>query len=129
VDHERRTVSDAEDAKPTSHHFYIGTLDAIQAVLRVRVWGPGQIPDDVKKSLSTARFGEAIESQSVAEMGRFMISKKIRGAGLLLGSVAMGSMRFLVEEMNVGLSFNYCCPGLVPYYRKIGFRPYGGDLV
>jgi hypothetical protein len=129
VDHERRMVCDDEDERPWSHHLYVGTPEAIDAVIRLRVWGPGEAPDSLAKSLSFERFGPAIQAMTVAEIGRFMISQKKRGAPLLLASLAYESYLLLGRDKAVDLAFSYCRPGLVPYYRRLGARPYGGEPV
>ena len=129
VDHERRMVCDDEDEAPWSHHLYVGEPGNIEGAIRLRAWGPGEIPDAMRRDLSIERFGPAIEHMTIAELGRFMIARQRRGAAMLLGSMAYETYLFLGREMKVDLAFSYCRPGLVPYYRRLGSRPYGGDLV
>src|SRR5665213_76010 len=44
VDHAGRRVCDDEDERPHSHHFYVGTPERIEGIVRLRVWEPGAMP-------------------------------------------------------------------------------------
>ncbi len=127
VDHERRMVRDSEDDQPYTHHFYVGSLDAIEGVVRVRVWGPGEMPEAFAKKLSMHLFGPAQARLRTSEIGRFMIDPRRRGS-LVLPSMARHTYEFLAGEAKVDLSFCYSRPGMVDYYRRLGSRPYGADL-
>ncbi len=128
VDHERRMVRDAEDDKPYSHHFYAGSLDSIEGVVRLRVWNAGEMPDEMAGKLSMHLFGPARARLRTSEIGRFMIDPKRRGS-LVLPSMARRTYEFLANVRQVDVSFCYCRPGLVDYYRRLGARPYGAELV
>lgn len=128
VDHRRRMVCDAEDEKHYTHHFYVGEPDAIEGVVRLRVWGAGEMPQDMATKLSLDLFGAATSRLRTSEIGRFMIDPKRRGS-LILPSMARRTYEFLAAEQEVDLSFCYCRPGLVDYYRRLGARPYGAELV
>ena len=52
-------VRDSEDDQPYSHHFYVGSPDAIEGVVRVRAWSPGEMPEAFAKKLSMHLFGPA----------------------------------------------------------------------
>ncbi len=69
-----------------------------------------------------------IEERSVAEIGRFMIRRSMRGK-LILASFARFSYDYLAGEKEMDLVFCYCAPGLVRYYRRLGARPFGGRVV
>ena len=127
VDHDRRMVRDAEDDQPYTHHFYVGSIDAIEGVVRLRVWDPGAMPLAFAKKLSLHLFGPAQARLRTSEIGRFMIDPRRRGS-LVLPSMARRSYEFLAHESNADLSFCYCRPGLVDYYRRLGARPYGAEL-
>jgi hypothetical protein len=127
VDHARRMVRDDEDDKPTAHHFYVGSPDDIEGVVRLRVWEPGQIPPAFAKKLSMHLFGAAQARLRTSEIGRYMIDPRRRGS-LVLPSMARRTYEFLANEQKVDLSFCYCRPGLVDYYRRLGARPYGAEL-
>lgn len=128
VDHAKRLVRDAEDEQPYSHHFYAGPPDRIEGVMRLRVWGPGEMPPGIADKLSLARFGPAQERLRTCELGRFMIDPRSRGSLVLL-AMARRTYEFLAGESRVDVSFCTCRPGLVNYYRRLGGRPYGAPLV
>jgi len=127
VDHENRMVRDAEDDKDYSIHLYVGTLDEIMGVLRIRFWKRGAIPDYEMKALSLHLFPD-INKLAVAEMGRLMVKRTMRGF-FILPSLALETYQILVGEKNVDFVFLYCRPGLVRHYRRLGARPYVGNLV
>ncbi len=129
VDHQRRMVCEDEDEAPWSHHLYVGSLDSIEASVRLRIWKPGEVPATMWEVLSLDRFGPVMGQMTIAELGRFMISSQKRGGSILLGSLAYATYTYLGAQHEVDLSFSYCRPGLVPYYRRLGGRPYGGSLI
>lgn len=128
VDHQRRMVRDAEDEQPYSHHFYAGSLKKIEGVVRVRVWAPEAMPEEMADKLAMHLFGPAQARLRTSEIGRFMIDPECRGA-LVLPSMARCVYEFLANEQAADVSFCYCRPGLVNYYRRLGARPYGAPLV
>ena len=128
VQHDRKMVCDAEDDKPYTFHFFAGSIHDIEGVVRVRVWGPGEMPQEMQHKLSMPLFGPAQGRLRTSEIGRFMIDPKRRGA-LVLPSMARAVYEFLANEQRADLSFCYCRPGLVNYYRRLGARPYGAALV
>jgi CRP-like cAMP-binding protein len=127
VDHAQRMVRDSEDDRPTAHHFYVGSPDAIEGSVRLRVWDPGAMPPAFAKKLSLDLFGPAQARLRTSEIGRFMIDPQRRGS-LVLPSMARETYEFLARDCNVDVSFCYCRPGLVDYYRRLGARPYGAEL-
>lgn len=127
VDHERRMVRDEDDEKEGTLHLYAGSVNEIVGALRIRIWEPGDIPDYDFHTFSLELF-PGIERLRVAEIGRFMISRTIRGRLVLL-SIMQEAYKQLAGEKKVDLTFLYCRPGLVRYYRKFGARPYSGKLV
>ncbi|TWO73409.1 cyclic nucleotide-binding domain-containing protein [Caenimonas sedimenti] len=124
VDSERRMVTDIEDEKPYSHHFYVGSPADLEGVVRVRVWEPKQMPEAEAKKYSPHLLGPAEGRLRTAEVGRYMIDPKRRGS-LVLPSMARVTYEFLAGEANVDISFCYCRPGLLDYYRRLGARTYG----
>lgn len=128
VDHERRMVRDTEDDQPHAHHFYVGLPNDMEGVVRLRVWGPGEMPSELAGKLSMHLFGPAQARLRTCEVGRFMIDPKRRGS-LVLPSMARRTYEFLAREQEVDVSFCNCRPGLVDYYRRLGARPYGAEPV
>jgi hypothetical protein len=127
VDHKRRMVHDADDEKECTIHLYMGTADEIVGALRISIWEPGSIPEHYFHKYSLELF-PGIDEMRVAEMGRFMISRSIRGRLVLL-SMMQESYRIVAGGKEADLAFLCCRPGLVRYYRKFGARPYSGRLV
>jgi len=127
VDHERRWVHDDDDDAPYTTLLYTGTPQEVTGTVRLRHWEPGQVPGYDFKQLSMHVFPD-IQERHVAELGRFMIRPNLRGK-LILPAITHAAYEFLVGERHSELLFCYCSPGLVPLYRKLGARPYGGAMI
>ncbi len=124
---DREWVHDADDEKPYSTILYSGSVDDMTGSVRLRHWRPGEVPQAEAEALSMHLFPD-IDQRRVAEIGRFMIRRSLRGR-LLLASFARAAYDQLAGEERSDLTFCYCSPGLVRYYRKLGARPFGGVLV
>jgi hypothetical protein len=122
VDHENRWVHDDEDEKPYTFHAYTGTPDHITGSMRLRFWPPGSVPEHERHLFAMDQI-PGIETLSVAEGDRFMISRGLRGR-LILPSMMRTMFEILVVDQGADLVFCCCGPGLVRHYRKLGFRPY-----
>ncbi len=127
VDHERKVVRTDADDEPGAHHFYIGEGDDLVACTRIRVFQPSQVPKKLFESLSLHLFDD-IDSRTVAEVARYAIRRDRRGP-LVLPSLARATYEFISGVEGVDMSFCYCRPGLVRYYRRMGARPYGATYV
>lgn len=127
VDHAARMVRDDEDEKPTAHHFYVGSPESLEGVVRLRVWEPGGMPPSFAKKMSMHLFGPAQARLRASEIGRFMIDPARRSGSLMLPSMARTTYEFLAADRQADVSFCYCRPGLVDYYRRLGARPYGAE--
>ncbi len=126
ADDERKWLKDDDDDAPYSMLLYCGTPDNITATARVCVWDAGQIPDKAKVRLSTHLI-PAIESYNTAEVTRFIIDPKARGR-FLLPSLIIRGYEYLAGSAGTDLAFFQCIPALVPHFRRLGTRPYGGTL-
>jgi hypothetical protein len=126
-DHDRKWVCDPDDEKETATLLYSGSPDDITGTVRLRHWPPGTVPPDIMHELSMDHFPD-IEQRTVAEIGRFMIRKSMRGK-LLLASFAQTAYDLLCGRHQVELVFCYCAPTLVNHYRKLGARPFGGHMI
>lgn len=124
VDHAQRMVRDADDEAPCATHLYVGEASRPTASLRIRAWGPGEVPATMAELLSLDLF-PGIEKLTVAEVGRFIIRPSARGK-LIMPAFAAPLYAHMAGEKKVDLAFLYCRPGLVKYYRRIGGRPYCG---
>ena len=127
VDHDRRWVWDSEDVKPYTSILYSGSTDDMTGTVRLRHWQPGEVPEYDVREMSMDLIPDLAERHT-SEVGRFMIRKSLRGR-LLLAAFARAAYDLLCGEQQTELSFCYCAPGLVNYYRKLGARPFGGRLV
>lgn len=126
VDHVRKVVCDEDDEQECSVLLYTGPLEEISATVRLRIWQPGRIPRHEFDMLSMSKF-PGIEERTISELGRLMIRPTLRGKLLLPSLVRSVYERGVAAGVDLG--FCYCAPGLVPHYRKLGFRPYAAPLV
>lgn len=123
VCHDTETLRDAFDHAPNVRHLYVGPPDAIQGVLRIILWAPGQV-DEEFAALYAMDTIPGIDALATAEIGRLMIRPTLRGR-MVLPSLATAAYELMVREHDVSLAFCECRPGLIASYRKLGFRPYG----
>ncbi|HXI56076.1 MAG TPA: cyclic nucleotide-binding domain-containing protein [Polyangia bacterium] len=126
ADHQRRWIRDPEDEAPGTVLFYCGSPDEIVGTLRVETWQPGQVPPEVAARFSMHLF-PGIDACATGEASRLMVERRLRGK-LILPALARAAYRHTAEKMAL-LVFAYCAPGLVPGYRRLGYRPYPGDLI
>lgn len=124
-DHERRMLIDPVDEAPFARYLYVGEPDDIRAVARVLAWQPGQVPHAYFEEYAMDRFPN-IAALGTSEVGRFAIRSGFRGK-LVLPALAVAIYDLLARE-GVDLCFNRCRPTLLPYYRRLGARPYGAPL-
>ncbi len=95
--------------------------------LRLQVWDPGRIPEDVFQRFSLHLF-PGIDAYKVSEAGRLVVRPDMRG-GHLLASLALAAFEHVVANHDVFVCFLYCSPGLVRAYMRLGFRPYPGYVI
>jgi hypothetical protein len=127
-DHRRRHVHDEEDDKPYTILLY--TADdhgALTGTIRVRHWGPGEVPEKDWNTFSMELF-EGLADLGTAELGRLMVRPDRRGQ-LALVSIACALFQLNATELGVDVAFLNCATGLVRHYRLLGFRTYAGRLV
>ncbi len=127
ADHVRRWLPHEEDEKPYTTLLYSGAPGAVTGVVQIRAWEPGQVPPRDHEALSLDLF-PGIERLRVAQIGRLMIRRSLRGT-LLLPSLLRAGYEFLAGEALTDLAFVDCAPGLVRHYRRLGALPYGGKLL
>ncbi|MFT7518563.1 MAG: CRP-like cAMP-binding protein [Kiritimatiellia bacterium] len=127
VDHEQRTVCDAEDYLPTARHVYAGTPEAIKGAGRLFVWDPQQVPQDWFDSYGMQAFPN-IGDLRTCQLGRLAIGPGFRGK-LILPSMISFMYEMMVRDEDVQLLFCDCRPSLMKYYRRLGCRPYGAKLM
>ncbi len=127
VDHDARLIRNADDELDTAHHFYVGAVEDVLGVVRVRVWRPGEVPARELEVHDLPRLGPALERLTVGEVGRFMIRADQRG-GLALPALGYATYPFLARDHRIDISVMTCRPPLVPYYRQLGAREFGANL-
>ena len=126
ADHGTRRVDDPIDDDPAATHLYAGTPDALQGVMRVLCWGPGQVDAQVYAECSMDRF-PGIDGLAVCELGRGMVSREARGGVVLLALIQRAVE--VAAAAGSDLLFLFCVPNLVPHYQRLGARPFGGRTV
>jgi hypothetical protein len=128
ADHGRRLVHDLEDDRDYTTLLYTAAEDgSLTGTMRLRRWGPGEVPAKDWDAFSMERF-EGLGELTTAELGRLMITPDQRGK---LGLVSLGcaAYQLCAGEFGVDVGFINCATGLVRHYRLLGFRTYAGRLV
>ena len=126
VDHENRMIRDSDDETPGSVLFYTASKGEVTGTVRAVVWGADQVPDEISHRFSFPLFPD-IDRLVTAETSRLLIDRSVRGT-LILPALSRAMYEHMIGE-GVALVFAYCAPGLVRAYRKLGYRPYSGELV
>jgi len=126
-DHGRQVVHDEEDDKPYTTLLYTDDgAGRLTGTLRIRRWGPGEVPEKDWEAFSMERF-DGLAELGTAEIGRLMIGRGHRGQ---LGLLSMACAVYqLCAAGGVDAAFINCATGLVRHYRLLGFRSYAGRLV
>jgi N-acyl-L-homoserine lactone synthetase len=126
VDHERRMIYDEDDVSEGAVLFYTQSKGEITGTVRAVVWRPGEAPDAIRERFSFDIF-PGVASLTTAETSRLLIDRSVRGS-LVLPALARAMYEYMIGQ-DVALVFAYCAPGLVRAYRKLGYRPYAGELI
>ena len=127
IDHEHAWIRDPEDEQEGVSIFYTGTEETMTGSLRLQVWDPGRIPEDIFQRFSLHLF-PSIDAYKVSEAARLVVRPEMRG-GHLLASLALAAFEHGVAYHDVFVCFLYCSPGLVRAYMRLGFRPYPGYVI
>lgn len=126
ADHARGWVRDADEDAPHVTLLYTGSVGEVSGTIRVDSWRPGAVP-----SASAQRYGiqdaTALRELPLAEASRLMVRRQLRGK-LIMPALARAAFERSIR-LGVTVSFAYCAPGLVSGYRRLGYRPYGADLI
>ena len=123
ADHGRRWVYDAEDDEPYTILLYTADDGGnLTGTVRVRHWGPGEVPEHDWEIFSMERF-DGLSGLGTAEIGRLMIKPDRRGQ-LGLVSIACALYQLAAAELAVDVGFINCATGLVRHYRLLGFRTF-----
>jgi CRP-like cAMP-binding protein len=128
ADHRTRQVHDIEDDRPYTTLLYTADGDGdLTGTIRVRHWGPGEVPEKDWEAFSMDRF-EGLSELGTAELGRLMVKPDRRGQ-LGIVSIACALYQLNATELDIDVAFLNCATGLVRHYRLLGFRTYAGKLV
>jgi hypothetical protein len=127
ADHRTRHVHDVEDDRPYTTLLYTADDDELTGTIRIRRWGPGEVPEKDWETFSMDRF-EGLGELGTAELGRLMIRPDHRGQ-LGIVSIACALYQLGATELDIDVAFLNCATGLVRHYRLLGFRTYAGKLV
>lgn len=126
ADHVHQWVRDQDEDEPQVTLLYTGSPAAVTGTLRVDSWSPGTMP-----SHSAQKYGithaSGLLGMHLAEASRLMVRRQLRGK-LIMPALARAAFSLGVTR-TVRVSFAYCAPGLVRGYRRLGYRPYGSELI
>ena len=126
VDHEKKWIKDPQDESEDSIILYTKSGEDVTGTMRIDTFRFGAASEEMVERFSLKLFPFEPD-ELLCEIGRLIISRKHRGL-LVLPSIAKKCYD-LVFQLKIRYSFQYCAPGLVNHYRKLGFRPYAGDLI
>lgn len=126
ADHEHGWIRDPDEEQQSVVLFYTGTTSEVTGTLRVDTWAPGHAPLAVARRYGFEEL-PALVAQPIAEASRLMVRRALRGK-LIVPALARRAFTYAVDR-GVLASFAYCAPGLVTGYRRLGYRPYGADLI
>ena len=125
IDHAAQEVRDSDDDHAI--HLYVGAIDNIEGVMRVRIWPQGSVPEDAHDHYSLDRLGAALDGLVLADVCRLMIRQDRRASGVL--PALCYELLDRVAAQGVDLLFLSCRPALVRHYAQLGARAFGGRMI
>lgn len=126
ADDEKGWIRDPDEDEPHAVLLYTGSPADVTGTLRVDTWLAGTVPRRVAQRYGFHGSKRLLE-QPAAEASRLMVRRQLRGQ-LIVPALARRAFAHAVER-GVRLSYAYCAPGLLAGYRRLGYRPYGPDLI
>lgn len=127
ADHAHGMLRSELDEDPQTLLFFIGPADAPLGTLRVRHLMPGALPEDLQSIYSMTLFPD-LHTRTVCEVGYLMVVPAMRQTAAMIG-LTLGAVEHMIAIHGVEVMFASCAPGLLPTYRRMGLRPYGGQLI
>jgi CRP-like cAMP-binding protein len=129
VDHDKDMVFGVEDELPSTAHLYTGSPESLDAVARLRRFGPGDVPDEVREAWSLD-FVTNLDELAIAELSEIYARPEPAGEGLAVLSLFTACFEACLGERGADLIVFDAHPGLVTHYAKLlGARRYGGDVI
>lgn len=126
ADHARRRLWYPDDDLPTTLHFYAGSADEMLGCLRIRLWEPGQVPEDMRAFYSMDLL-PGLDALTVCDVTKMVVVPKLRGT-TAMAALSGYSIHETVRAHGNHLMFACCAPGLLRSYRSIGLRTFGGRM-
>jgi CRP-like cAMP-binding protein len=127
ADHVRQRLWSAVDDHPDTLNFYVGTVDDLRGVVRVRAWSAGAVPDDLWTAYSMERL-PGVQDVPGCECSALMCRRDLRGTAAIPALTTQAALH-LIAERGVVPVFTACSPGHAKHYMGMGFRPYGGATI
>jgi hypothetical protein len=129
TDHQRRLCYTVYDDLPSTRHLYTGSVTDLDAVARMRRWGPGELPEEVRETYSLELVPH-LEDLSIAELSS-IVGRPVAPARGRLSILALFKACFeaCLGPAGADLLVFDVHPGLVRHAAKLlGARRYGGEL-
>ncbi len=128
VDHDGKRIVDEEDEQEGTMLLFTGRPPDISGTVRIQRWAPGQAPDHVRQRYSFHVL-PGIDELVTGEAARLVIEPGLRGKMVMPSLTLAAYERACMGPNSIDVIFQYCAPGLVKAYQRIGWRPYPGEPV
>jgi predicted GNAT family N-acyltransferase len=127
LDLQLKVINDLNDEEKNTFLFYRKKGEEVIATLRVIVWTPGTMPNEIKKFYEIDEYNW-LDFYTVCEFGRLMVKKECRSKLITLKFLA-AIIRFVAFKQKVQFIFLSCKPHLVPRYNFLGFHSYTSHVI
>lgn len=122
VDDAQQRIAEPDDGEPHVWLYHVGTPDDVRGTMRLRVFEPDRIPASIREAYDLERL--PLGGLRLGELGRTMVAAEDRRGKAFVAMFAQAYQDGLAAGVDVAICS--CLPGLMPYYVKLGMRPYGG---
>lgn len=122
ADRERRMLRDVPPAVPVQRVLAVREDGRLVGSLQLICGMDGPFPDVYEEWVSISRFLQAAGPDRVVLLTHFMVAKDRRGGPAALAMMAK-ALEFAIER-RIDVAVCESEPHLLPYYRRVGFRPY-----
>lgn len=124
ADHDGQRLWERGDDLASTLHFFAGTPENIVGAIRIRVWNPEEVPEQLYKRYSMDRL-PGVQQLRVGDFTRLLVDSRVRGESLIK-ALAIRATHESLERYGQELMFAECRPWLLPTYRLLSMRTYGG---